>query len=241
MILIPYCHNNQCGVYLIKNKITGDCYVGSSVNIYKRSSGHKSKLLANKHSNQHLQNAINKYGIENFCFEILELCDKEEVRKKEGFYITTLKPHYNIDIVLETGVREVAEETRLKIGIKSAEKFINNPELKLKLINSRKDKPVWNKDKINIYSEETLQKMREGAKNRTYSEKHKDAFLKGSQEARERRKKSILQIDMDNNIVKEWSSLKEAANSFNCKSAGNIYSGIKYNKIRYGYYWKYKN
>jgi len=240
MVLIPHCYNNKCGVYLIKNKITGNYYVGSSVNIYRRSSGHKSKLLANKHSNQHLQNAINKYGIENFCFEILELCSKEEVRKKEGFYITKLKPHYNIDLVLETGVREVSEETRLKIGIKSAEKFIKNPELKLKLFNSRKEKPVWNKGKVNIYSEETLEKMREKAKNRIYSEGHKKALLKAGDKAREKRKKPVLQMDINNNVIKEWNSLKEAADNFNCKSAGNIYSGIKYNKIRYGYYWKYK-
>ena len=52
-------------------------------------------------------------------------------------------------------------------------------------------------------------------------------------------KKPIVQLDLSMNIVKEWDSLQEAAIFLN-KSVGNIWSGIRYNKVRYGHYWKYK-
>ena len=61
------------GVYQIKNVVNKHCYVGSSVNIDIRWSVHKHLLKNNKHYNQYLQNAWNKYKQDNFKFEILEL------------------------------------------------------------------------------------------------------------------------------------------------------------------------
>jgi len=49
---------------------------------------HFSKLRCNKHVNQHLQNAWNKYGKESFEFEVLETVEidnniKETLLKRE--------------------------------------------------------------------------------------------------------------------------------------------------------------
>lgn len=40
--------------------------------------------------------AMLKYGYENFSFEILEYCAKEDCVKIETLYIANLKPEYNI-------------------------------------------------------------------------------------------------------------------------------------------------
>jgi predicted GIY-YIG superfamily endonuclease len=56
------------GVYIINNKLNGHNYIGSSINIKQRFAQHKSTLRHNTHRNQHLQNAWNKYGEENFDF-----------------------------------------------------------------------------------------------------------------------------------------------------------------------------
>jgi len=60
----------------------------------------------------------------------------------------------------------VSEETRRKIGLGNKGKTITI-ETKEKLRLASTGKPGWNKGKTGIYSEETLKKMRESAKNRS--------------------------------------------------------------------------
>jgi len=51
------------GIYKLENKITGDFYVGSAVNLHRRST---------KHGRTFLQHVYNKYGPENlhkFCMD----------------------------------------------------------------------------------------------------------------------------------------------------------------------------
>lgn len=71
------------GVYRILNKVNKKCYIGSSVNIKERIRKHKFDLRKNKHENQHLQNAWNKYGEENFKFIQLFLCKQSVLIKNE--------------------------------------------------------------------------------------------------------------------------------------------------------------
>ena len=60
------------GIYLIINKVNGKMYVGISKNLGKRWKDHKWNLLNDMGKpNQHLQNAVNKYGIENFEFFVI--------------------------------------------------------------------------------------------------------------------------------------------------------------------------
>lgn len=76
-----------CGIYAIENLINGKVYIGQSVDIKKRFREHKYHFKTNNHCNNYLQNAWNKYGEENFSFEIIEQCSEEELRPKEIFYI----------------------------------------------------------------------------------------------------------------------------------------------------------
>lgn len=64
-----------CGLYKLVNKVTGQCYVGQSQRCKKRIKEHFRLLRYNKHTNQHLQNAFNKYGSENFYGEIEVECN----------------------------------------------------------------------------------------------------------------------------------------------------------------------
>jgi group I intron endonuclease len=75
---------SKIGIYKItspSNKI----YVGQSVNIDKRFKNYftdKTKYINQKK----LFNSINKYGIKNHIFEIIELCKIEELNNKERYY-----------------------------------------------------------------------------------------------------------------------------------------------------------
>lgn len=71
---MPYA-NEFAGIYKIVNKVNGTCYVGQSQRVNKRIREHFRLLRLNKHPNQRLQNAFNKYGRESFSWEIEAACE----------------------------------------------------------------------------------------------------------------------------------------------------------------------
>lgn len=92
-----------CGVYKITSP-SGKFYIGSSVDIRKRWNEHRCRLsgATGGHHNQYLQNAANKYGLENLTFEVVELCERQDVRATEQRLIDSLKPEYNLSNKVET-------------------------------------------------------------------------------------------------------------------------------------------
>lgn len=74
-------------IYVIKNKITGQKYIGSTAHIKQRFSKHKSDLVNNKHHNKLLQDSWNNYGEDNFLFEIICECDPIDVGDLEYKWI----------------------------------------------------------------------------------------------------------------------------------------------------------
>lgn len=91
--------NINTGIYKIKNIITNDCYIGSAAYTFnKRWNTHKHQLKNNKHHSIILQRAWNKYGENNFIFEIIETCNPSECLLKEQYYLDTLQPKYNINL-----------------------------------------------------------------------------------------------------------------------------------------------
>ena len=90
-------------IYKIVNKINGKIYIGQTVNPYRRWYDHRYEGKQDKHRYQsHLYNAMKKYGVDNFYFEIIEECDKDIIDERERFWIlelNTLSPNgYNIAI-----------------------------------------------------------------------------------------------------------------------------------------------
>lgn len=81
--------NEICGIYKIENLINHHLYVGQSIDIKKRWREHKSGAFNenNKDYNMVIYKAIRKYGIENFEFSIIELCDKDDLNDREVYWI----------------------------------------------------------------------------------------------------------------------------------------------------------
>lgn len=77
------------GIYCIKNKVNDKYYIGSTITSFKqRWSTHKNKLNQNTHANEYLQHSWNKYGEDNFEFNIVEECDdKSDVLELEQLYL----------------------------------------------------------------------------------------------------------------------------------------------------------
>lgn len=76
------------GIYQIKNKVTGETYVGSSDNVQKRLKDHMISLARGHHINKMLQRSWKKYGPESHIFEVLEeVQEKNELSNREIFWI----------------------------------------------------------------------------------------------------------------------------------------------------------
>ena len=79
-----------CGIYKITNLITEQCYIGQSVNIQQRMKQHcKCGLGIEASSTNKLYNSMQKDGVWNFSFELLEECPRELLNEKEAFWIDT--------------------------------------------------------------------------------------------------------------------------------------------------------
>ena len=83
-------------IYKITNLINKKFYIGSSTNLYKRYYTHVNHMKTNKKSCVKLNRAAQKYGFDNFKFEIIARCPFEYVLKLEQWFITNLNPEYNI-------------------------------------------------------------------------------------------------------------------------------------------------
>lgn len=88
--------NKVSGIYTITSKVTGKLYIGESLDIYRRwHDEHIPQLRKNRHYNKELQNDFNKYGEENFSFQILQrysgndpISTKARILILESYFIT---------------------------------------------------------------------------------------------------------------------------------------------------------
>ena len=107
----------KSGIYKIENLVNHKIYIGQSKNLHNRMLQHRSELRRRKHGNTHLQSAVDKYGIENFTFSVIEECPIEMLDEREVFWIEKLqsanrKYGYNRSLGGQAN-RLVSEHTRM--------------------------------------------------------------------------------------------------------------------------------
>ena len=78
-----------CGIYKITDQVSKEAYIGQSVSVQTRWKDHiKCGVGAVKSSSSNqLYAAMRRDGIENFSFELLEACSREELNDKEKYFI----------------------------------------------------------------------------------------------------------------------------------------------------------
>lgn len=100
-------YNNISGIYKITNKINGKVYIGQAIDLWKRiSNGYLNTLPNGKNHNKHLQRAWDKYGETNFKIEIQEECTKNNLTKREQYWIdyyNSCNINYGYNICPEAG------------------------------------------------------------------------------------------------------------------------------------------
>lgn len=88
-----------CGIYKITNLETKEAYIGQSVDIVERWKQHCKNALGvgTSSATNKLYSSMQKYGLYNFTFELLEECKSTELDEKEKFYIS-LYDTYNFGL-----------------------------------------------------------------------------------------------------------------------------------------------
>jgi group I intron endonuclease len=184
------------GIYRIKNNINEKCYYGSSKNIEKRWKTHLNQLINGKHINCILQNAWNKYGKDNFIFEIVEECELENLFETEQKYIDTCGD-YNIglkasggDNISKNPNKEMIIEN-IKKGSKLWRDSLTDEEKKERFSKPLDKNPNWRGGSSFIYCECGKRigyghthcgkcRPRSGVKNPFYGKKHTEELKKKS-------------------------------------------------------------
>jgi group I intron endonuclease len=247
-------------IYKITNLVSKKCYIGETkeVSPEKRWQRHIQTIKNNKGCPA-LRDAIKKYGIEKFKFEVLIICFDEDrfIYEKEYIkkYNSQVPNGYNILPGGEGGGflgKTHSEETRKKIGESGKVFREKNPnhfetyrekhteamkkvDISSALKNSEKFKKAMEERRISgKISEETKKKISESvtkylSNNR---EKHRNAITSAIG-------KKITQYTKDNIFVKEYISIAEAGRTSGVKgkTIQNVLSGR--NKTAGGFIWKY--
>jgi group I intron endonuclease len=176
--------NYNSGIYEIKNTENGKRYIGSSKELETRILNHLWGLNKERHCNDHLQNAWDKYGEEAFEFNILLYCSEENLGMYEGKIIEghgSYKRENGYNLTKEGERTEFTEEVKRKLSENHADfSGENNPmygkELSERVIRKR-NSPEHSGENNPMYGEshskEAKKKMSEAHKGKTFSEEHR--------------------------------------------------------------------
>jgi len=160
------------GIYKITNKINGNYYIGKSTKIGRRWCEHRRFLKQNRHDTPHLQNARNKYGRDNFKFEIIEReIPINELKPTEQKYLDIAKLEkdkcYNTNFISDGGMIGELHPNYKSIPInildESKDIWLYRPYLEfVNYMNSKKYGPIVQQRVIkNFQSDTTLIKIKD--------------------------------------------------------------------------------
>lgn len=109
------------GIYKITNNINGKIYIGQSNNIQRRFSEHQNRGATSRIP---VDVAIQKYGKENFSFEIIEECTIEQLNQRETYWIN----HFNS---IENGYNCSVGGDQQSIGSNNGRAILTENEVKI--------------------------------------------------------------------------------------------------------------
>lgn len=81
------------GIYGIRNRTTGTVYIGSSGDLERRWKQHRALLNRGAHPTPRLQAAWLAHGPDVFVFVVLEECAASELKKREQWWLDSIRPH----------------------------------------------------------------------------------------------------------------------------------------------------
>ena len=174
-------------------------YIGQSVNIESRIKRYKSLSVKTK-SQTKIWRSLVKYGSENHKYEILEVCDLDDLNERERYW----QEYFNS---VDNGLNCFYTKTTDKSGKASSDTLIKMSVAQLGNNN-------W---LGRNHTEETKDKIRQKAKGRKYSDKVNKSKgrkgivppLKGVFGAEHPSSKPVIQTEKNGDFVKMWDSIAD--------------------------------
>ncbi len=212
------------GIYKIINNITKEIYIGQSTNIKIRWAQHKRAFKNNEYPHLKIYQAFKKYGLENFSFEVIEQCEKDELNEREQYWIKYYNSYINGYNMTPGGAGDINRYDTKGIQ-KMWDEGYRVEDIKevigcsISTIHSK----LHNYKDFN-YSNSKL-------RNFNYLQQHEQNVQPISLRT------PIYQYELNGKYVREFNSVKEAAAMFN-KQPDNIsmvLSGKR--KTAFGYFW----
>lgn len=160
------------GIYKISCSNSSKIYIGSAVNFKNRQRLHIVNLTNKTHHNAKLQAYANKYSIEDFKFELIEECTKENLLSHEQFYIDILNPFFNI-----------SKTAGSNLGMKYPNrKPIHDADFKIRLAERNKNR-IWSEEskkknsdakKGHAVTTQWIEAIKKANTGRKFTQEHKD-------------------------------------------------------------------
>ena len=198
------------GVYVIRNRLNGKIYVGSSIDIESRWKQHKRLFKKNKHGNTYLQRAWDKHEELNFEFYVLEETtrNKKDIIDTEQYFLDLYKPYernigYNINRIADSclGIKKTKEQ--IIVMSNNRKEFWKNEKNKEKMIFSFNN--VRNKKESARRASKTIIEngTRKGDKNNMFGTNCYEIWLKKfGKEYADIKQKEVLEINKQKNSGK---------------------------------------
>ena len=251
-----------CGIYCISN--SKYFYVGQSIDIYRRWNKHRWELKNNKHKNQIMQNVYNLYvETDPFEFAIIKEVSTELLNKFEKEFI--IEYHYKFPDKRCMNISDPERcytsniNTRQKISLALTGRSLLE-ETKAKMSKSRKgQKHEWARKKIvqmdlegnlikiwdSVKDAEKELKIRIHKKNKLCGKFQWQLYEdwvenpKGKVQHKHNITSTIKQFDLQGNFIKEWNSIKEAADGTNTSKTPLTQCLNGKGKTAGGFLWSY--
>ena len=115
--------NRKYSIYIIKNNVNDKVYIGQTCqSVHERFLQHLKPSILKQRGTYKLYNAINKYGKENFYYDILETgLDYDMADEKEIYYISKYNSYYNgYNSTLGGDVKTISKVQDIQLLLKMA-------------------------------------------------------------------------------------------------------------------------
>jgi group I intron endonuclease len=251
-------------IYLLKNKTNGKIYIGSSGNPHRRYMSYSSFCNGTKKASRGIEQGLRFYGLEGFDFYILEYVSRIEfLLDREQWWLDSVRPFgengYNWAKVASRNNSPRMFTDEQKARRSQLSRLISRQTLERRI--GRLRKPVYRLDPISneildeFPSAAAASKAYGKAVRRACNPKmrcsishgfrwaYKEDYLNGNfvPYLYTQTTRAVKQLSLDNQLIKTWSSISEAAQSVGANPCSIRQCCERKSRKSFGFKWEYVN